>query len=437
MIQGCTKGAEGSTPLCKGHGGGKRCMFDGGGICSKSVHGGTSFCVAHGGGKRCIVEECTKSARGRTLFCVRHGGGKRCKFDNCTKSAQGSTDFCKAHGGGKRCSWGQEGSPYTEFVKDKSDELFKGPCDRFARGKLGLCAAHSALVQDQRVHGVGTMESVLPAGIGPGLFRGLVTGLTHKGNHLESASDRSKQATHGSEEHMEHTSESGGSDSIHKVASSRSSEGEGASMEDISCPVQGLPQPSLGYNPSFTLTNNNLNIFSKDTESLSKMKGSVSIPNNGATGLWPGIASHRESKGSHGKGGAHDFFAARFLTPSNALGVPALVHQSTGEGAVFRKPLLPPQVLVPLWMQKGEFLPSHGKGSVKHIKISNAGDNGMMDTYVLEERVHGGSRAHEERVHGGSGAHEERVHGRSVSEGRVHGGGFLALLSGNNYRRIS
>ncbi|XP_072996570.1 uncharacterized protein [Typha latifolia] len=146
---GCTKGAEGSSPFCKGHGGGKRCSYPSG--CSKSVHGGTHFCVAHGGGKRCAVLECTKSARGRTDYCVRHGGGKRCKFDGCDKSAQGSTDFCKAHGGGKRCSWGQLGS-----------DLGAGgpPCDRFARGKIGLCAAHIALVEDFSVHGGHSMGAV-------------------------------------------------------------------------------------------------------------------------------------------------------------------------------------------------------------------------------------------------------------------------------------
>ncbi|KAM4123268.1 hypothetical protein ACB094_01G146800 [Castanea mollissima] len=142
---GCNKGAEGSTSFCKGHGGGKRCAFQGGGVCTKSVHGGTNFCVAHGGGKRCAVPECTKSARGRTDYCVRHGGGKRCRFEGCGKSAQGSTDFCKAHGGGKRCSWGHPG---TEFGNQPG-----GPCNSFARGKTGLCALHSGLVQDKRVHG--------------------------------------------------------------------------------------------------------------------------------------------------------------------------------------------------------------------------------------------------------------------------------------------
>lgn len=146
---GCTKGAEGSTPFCKGHGGGKRCSFQGGGVCTKSVHGGTLFCVSHGGGKRCAVDGCTKSARGRTNFCVRHGGGKRCKHDGCGKSAQGSTDFCKAHGGGKRCLWGQPGSGFGGDTDPA--------CDKFARGKIGLCAAHAAQVHDKRVHGDGTV----------------------------------------------------------------------------------------------------------------------------------------------------------------------------------------------------------------------------------------------------------------------------------------
>lgn len=139
---GCTKGAEGSTPFCKGHGGGKRCTSEG---CTKSVHGGTLFCVSHGGGKRCAVPECTKSARGRTNYCVRHGGGKRCKFEGCPKSAQGSTDFCKAHGGGKRCSWGHLGSGFS--IQSAI------PCDKFARGKSGLCAAHSAQLQEGEMHG--------------------------------------------------------------------------------------------------------------------------------------------------------------------------------------------------------------------------------------------------------------------------------------------
>ncbi|XP_059445260.1 uncharacterized protein LOC132177066 [Corylus avellana] len=162
----CTKGAEGSTPLCKGHGGGKRCLFDGGGICPKSVHGGTNYCVAHGGGKRCVVAGCTKSARGRTDCCVRHGGGKRCKFENCGKSAQGSTDFCKAHGGGKRCTWGE------------------GKCEKFARGKSGLCAAHSSMVQEWEANKGGL--------IAPGLFHGLVSAASISGSRFGNTSSSSR-----------------------------------------------------------------------------------------------------------------------------------------------------------------------------------------------------------------------------------------------------
>ncbi|KAJ0753138.1 hypothetical protein HanPI659440_Chr09g0332381 [Helianthus annuus] len=143
MFLGCTKGAEGSTNFCKGHGGGKRCTFEGG--CSKSVHGGTLFCVNHGGGKRCAMPECTKSARGRTSFCVRHGGGKRCAYEGCGKSAQGRTDFCKAHGGGKRCSWVQSDPLAGQTLSH---------CDKFARGKSGLCASHSQLVPDNPIPGL-------------------------------------------------------------------------------------------------------------------------------------------------------------------------------------------------------------------------------------------------------------------------------------------
>lgn len=162
VFEGCTKGAEGSTPLCKAHGGGRRCTF-GGGTCTKSVHGGTLFCVAHGGGKRCSVQGCTKSARGRTDFCVKHGGGKRCKHENCSKSAQGSTDFCKAHGGGKRCLWCQEGSVCNgSSLFEKDNDHLKGHCGKFARGKTGLCAVHSAFVQ-QPTASLDSMHSeVLP-----------------------------------------------------------------------------------------------------------------------------------------------------------------------------------------------------------------------------------------------------------------------------------
>nr|CAB3488430.1 unnamed protein product [Digitaria exilis] len=170
--RGCTRGAEGSTPFCKGHGGGKRCLFEGGGVCPKSVHGGTSFCVAHGGGKRCNVPGCTKSARGRSDCCVKHGGGKRCKFDGCNKSAQGSTDFCKAHGGGKRCAWDTG-------------------CDKFARGRSGLCAAHATQMASKPERDPGQGRSMA----GPGLFSGIVSGSSAAGSSMDHGISSSGHAT--------------------------------------------------------------------------------------------------------------------------------------------------------------------------------------------------------------------------------------------------
>lgn len=181
----CSKGAEGSTALCKAHGGGKRCSAEG---CPKSVHGGTEFCVAHGGGKRCVVPGCTKSARGRTDCCVRHGGGKRCQFTGCSKSAQGSTDFCKAHGGGKRCLWGQSGSGLGDG---------SGTCERFARGKKGLCVAHNALVEDSRVRGgqtVGTIALPGSTGADSDVSHGTLPGNSF--NFGETFAANTKQALH-------------------------------------------------------------------------------------------------------------------------------------------------------------------------------------------------------------------------------------------------
>lgn len=143
-VEGCGKCAEGSTPFCKRHGGGKRCLFQGGGACSKSVHGRTQFCVAHGGGKRCAAPKCDKSARGRTDYCVRHGGGERCQFAGCDKSAQGRTNFCKVHGSVKWCSWGSQAR--SDIGSDAAS------CNRFSTGEV-----HTALVQDDRVHGGKTM----------------------------------------------------------------------------------------------------------------------------------------------------------------------------------------------------------------------------------------------------------------------------------------
>ncbi|XP_059308778.1 uncharacterized protein LOC132059947 [Lycium ferocissimum] len=98
----------------------KQCQFKG---CVKGARGASGFCIAHGGGRRCQKPDCHKGAEGRTAFCKAHGGGRRCEFLGCTKSAEGRTDFCIAHGGGRRCS-------------------HEGGCTRAARGKSGLCIRH-------------------------------------------------------------------------------------------------------------------------------------------------------------------------------------------------------------------------------------------------------------------------------------------------------
>jgi hypothetical protein len=99
---GCNKGAESRTAYCKAHGGGKRCQELG---CTKSAEGKTDYCIAHGGGSRCGIEGCAKAARGRSGFCIKHGGGKRCQIEGCTRSAEGQPGLCISHGGGRRCQY--------------------------------------------------------------------------------------------------------------------------------------------------------------------------------------------------------------------------------------------------------------------------------------------------------------------------------------------
>jgi hypothetical protein len=87
---------QGTTELCKAHGGGNRCKMEG---CRKSAVGTTDCCIGHGGGDRCAHESCTKSAIGNTKLCKGHGGGKRCIQYGCAKSANSKHgQYCIAHG---------------------------------------------------------------------------------------------------------------------------------------------------------------------------------------------------------------------------------------------------------------------------------------------------------------------------------------------------
>ncbi|KAF8686722.1 hypothetical protein HU200_043559 [Digitaria exilis] len=128
MVRGCTRGAHGGTPLCIGHGGGKRCIITG---CPNAAcgQGRSDRCVRHGGGRRCKFEGCAKGAQGNTDYCIRHGGGRRCKFEACTKSAQGRTDFCIKHGGGSRCKFqgcGTSAKWGTDFCSVHRKNLLSG-----------------------------------------------------------------------------------------------------------------------------------------------------------------------------------------------------------------------------------------------------------------------------------------------------------------------
>lgn len=119
QFKGCGKGARGASGLCIAHGGGRRCQKSG---CHKGAEGRTAYCKAHGGGRRCEFLGCTKSAEGRTDYCIAHGGGRRCSQCGCTRAARGKSGLCIRHGGGKRCTMEN--------------------CTKSAEGLSGLCISH-------------------------------------------------------------------------------------------------------------------------------------------------------------------------------------------------------------------------------------------------------------------------------------------------------
>ncbi|XP_062215579.1 uncharacterized protein LOC133916061 isoform X2 [Phragmites australis] len=119
QFPGCMKRARGASGHCIAHGGGRRCQKPG---CQKGAEGRTIYCKAHGGGRRCQYLGCTKSAEGRTDHCIAHGGGRRCSHEGCSRAARGKSGLCIKHGGGKRCQ--------------------KENCTKSAEGHSGLCIAH-------------------------------------------------------------------------------------------------------------------------------------------------------------------------------------------------------------------------------------------------------------------------------------------------------
>ncbi|KAK6121325.1 LOW QUALITY PROTEIN: hypothetical protein DH2020_044927 [Rehmannia glutinosa] len=199
---GCTKAARGRSGLCIKHGGGKRCKVEG---CARSAEGQIGLCISRGGGQRCQFLGCTKGAQGSTVFCKAHGGGKRCVFADarkapkgvrlsakgtvagkrcmfdgggicpksvtevrvsvwptveekrcavpgCTKSARGRTDCCVKHGGGSGASLRTavrvlRAAPISARPRWRKTVRLgrEGKCEKFARGKSGLCAAHTSM----------------------------------------------------------------------------------------------------------------------------------------------------------------------------------------------------------------------------------------------------------------------------------------------------
>ncbi|KAH0450796.1 hypothetical protein IEQ34_021488 [Dendrobium chrysotoxum] len=132
------------------------------------------FYMAYGGGHRCENADCQNGAEGKTMRFQSHGGGRHCEQLDCIKNSEGRSKFCIAHDGGRRCrevgcttvSRGKSGL-YIKYGGGRSfimEESTKGAtsgfrCDRLSSGKVGLCAAHSALVQDLRIRGGETMSN--------------------------------------------------------------------------------------------------------------------------------------------------------------------------------------------------------------------------------------------------------------------------------------
>ncbi|KAL3630666.1 hypothetical protein CASFOL_023650 [Castilleja foliolosa] len=97
--------------------------------------------------KTCNFEGCTRGARGATALCIAHGGGRRCQKPGCQKGAEGRTVFCKGHGGGRRCQHlgctkSAEGRTNYCIGHGGGRRCGHEGCGRAARGKSGLCIRH-------------------------------------------------------------------------------------------------------------------------------------------------------------------------------------------------------------------------------------------------------------------------------------------------------
>jgi len=321
---------------------------------------------------------------------VRHGGGKRCKV-GCGKSAQGSTDFCKAHGGGKRCQWGVEGSAFSNMSINANGTTGSTTlCDKFARGKTGLCVAHSALVQDMRVHGGSVTAGPFTPGLAPGLFRGLVSG-----------SGQSRLGTN--------TSFSSGVTTA--VASGSRPAGSGSDL-DMSSGLVGMSHVSSASDESgrqfaresTPATAASVEIWTKNGSGDSVKKSSYESGDNNSNSGHLNVSFKNPSSPSHSPFGSNN--NTQMATTSTSMmglgnfGIPTTGHNldspsrsqrasSSSAGLLsFQQPLIPPQVLVPVSMQKETpTCPTYKQLN----SITGEGVFNMSSLSLPEGRVHGGS----------------------------------------------
>jgi hypothetical protein len=111
------------------------------------------------GRRQCEQQGCTKrAADGGTPFCIAHGGGKRCQEEGCLKSAQGDTGHCKAHGAGRRCQHkgciksAQAGGPAAAPHGVDCTQLLQLACSRgISERSLGACVAQRGRSTQQLV----------------------------------------------------------------------------------------------------------------------------------------------------------------------------------------------------------------------------------------------------------------------------------------------
>lgn len=314
-------------------------------------------------------------------------------------------------------------------MRDKNGEqVSQAPCDKFARGKTGLCAAHSALVSDRQVHGGSAVGSAVTPGLAPGLFRGLVTGAgQNRPNPLVTTSTGTETAATG-----------GRPVGSVSVEMSRATDGPVVSGSDA---PSNTARPPIGIwaQRGSGLSKSSMSVTSQGfTASMDTTSVSVATDSPGGTVHGP----YRGGLLSGSPGGSHHGDRSSFGL-SKTPGVGSLADSTAGldlnprvsepsptpSSLPFHQPFIPPQVLVPLSMQKDMHGPNNKSknGRPPRPQLSDA-DEGVYNAGMLslpEGRVHGGGlmpSISESRVHGG----------RMVSvlpEGRVHGGGVMALLN--------